>query len=224
VVVLNTGDAVAMTKWLDKTPALLDMWYGGQEGGHALASILFGKADPSGKLPVTFPKVFADSPAAANYPGENLEVKYAEGIYVGYRYFDTKQVEPQFPFGFGLSYTTFKYSGLNVTPGKVAGDAQVEVSLKVMNTGKRAGAEVVQLYVHDGHSKIDRPVHELKGFSRVELKPGEAKTVEFTLDRAALSYWSPETKAWEADPGTFEIQVGASSRDIRLRAPLVLTQ
>lgn len=221
IVVLNTGDPVTMTKWIEKTPALLDMWYGGQEGGHALASILFGDANPSGKLPVSLPKKFEDSPAAANYPGTDLVVHYAEGIYVGYRYYDTKNVEPQFPFGFGLSYTTFNYSGLSVKPGSGKGDV-AEVSLKVRNTGKRTGAEVIELYVHDGHSKIDRPVHELKGFSRVELQPGETKTVEFTLDRAALSYWNPQTKTWQADPGTFEIQVGASSRDIRLRAPLEL--
>ena len=114
IVVLNTGDPVTMTKWIDKTPELLDMWYGGQEGGHALASVLFGDANPSGKLPVTLPKRFEDSPAAANYPGKDLEVNYAEGIYVGYRYFDTKNVEPQFPFGFGLSYTTFEYSDIKV--------------------------------------------------------------------------------------------------------------
>jgi len=222
IVVLNTGDPVTMTKWIDRTPGLVEMWYGGQEGGHALASVLFGDANPSGKLPVSFPKEWKDSPAAANYPGENLKVNYAEGIYVGYRYFDTKNVEPQFPFGFGLSYTSFEYSGLSVMPRKVAGDSPVEVSLKVKNTGSRAGAEVVQLYVHDGHAKIDRPLRELKGFRRVELKAGETKTVQFTLDRAALSYWSPEKKDWTADPGTFEIQVGASSRDIRLRAPLEL--
>ena len=114
VVVLNTGDPVTMTKWLDTTPALLDMWYGGQEGGNALAAILFGDANPSGKLPVSLPKKFEDSPAAKTYPGENLHVDYAEGIYVGYRYYDTKNVEPQFPFGFGLSYTTFEYSDLKV--------------------------------------------------------------------------------------------------------------
>jgi beta-glucosidase len=224
IVVINTGDPVTMTKWIDTTPALVDMWYGGQEGGHALASILFGDADPSGKLPVSLPKRYEDSPAASNYPGTNLVVNYAEGIYVGYRYYDTKNVEPQFPFGYGLSYTTFAYSDLKVTPGKVAGNAPVTVSLKVKNTGSRAGAEVVQLYVHDGHSKIDRPVHELKGFQRVELQPGETKTVHLTLDRAALSYWSPETKQWTADPGTFEVQVGASSRDIRLHTQLVLTK
>jgi beta-glucosidase len=224
IVVLNTGDPVTMTKWVGQTLALLDMWYGGQEGGHALASILFGDANPSGKLPVSFPKKWEDSPAYGHYPGENLKVDYAEGIYVGYRYFDTKNVEPLFPFGFGLSYTKFEYSGLTVTPYISAGKAGLTgavVSLKVRNVGSRAGAEVVELYVHDGHSKIDRPAHELKGFKRVELKPGETQTVAFTLGRGALSYWSPEKKAWTADPGTFEIQVGASSRDIRLRAPLV---
>ena len=221
VVVLNTGDPVTMSKWLDRTPALLDMWYGGQEGGHALAAVLFGDANPSGKLPVSLPKKFEDSPAFGHYPGENLKVNYAEGIYVGYRYYDTKKVEPQFPFGFGLSYTKFEYSDLKVTPHAGAGNA-AEVSVKVRNSGSRAGAEVVQLYVHDGHSKIDRPVHELKGFSRVDLKPGEAMTVQFKLDRAAFSYWSPDKKDWLAEPGTFEIQVGASSRDIRLRAPLEL--
>jgi beta-glucosidase len=230
IVVLNTGDPVTMTKWIEKTPALLDMWYGGQEGGHALASILFGDANPSGKLPVTLPKRFEDSPAYGHYPGENLQVDYAEGIYVGYRYFDTKNVEPQFPFGYGLSYTKFEYSALGLTPFATEytlGSKPTNwtmVSLKVHNTGTRAGAEVVELYVHDGHSKIDRPVHELKGFQRVELKPGESKEVHFKLDRAALSYWSPERKDWFSDPGTFEIEVGASSRDIRLRAPLKLKQ
>ena len=226
VVVLNTGDPVTMTKWLDTTPALLEMWYGGQEGGHALASVLFGDADPSGKLPVSMPKRFEDSPAYGHYPGENLRVDYAEGIYVGYRYFDTKHVEPAYPFGFGLSYTSFAYSDLLIVHAKTfEGTAHWErdlVSLNVKNTGTRDGAEVVQLYVHDGHSKIDRPVHELKGFQRIDLKAGETRKVQFTVDRAALSYWSPEKKAWVADPGKFEIEVGASSRDIRLRAALDL--
>jgi beta-glucosidase len=228
IMVLNTGDPVTMTKWIGQTLALLELWYGGQEGGHALASVLFGDANPSGKLPVSFPKEFEDSPAYGHYPGENLKVDYAEGIYVGYRYFDTKNVEPLFPFGFGLSYTTFDYSDLKVVnrtefEGKNPVHDTV-VSLKVRNTGSRAGAEVVQLYIHDGHSKIDRPLRELKGFRRVELKPGETQTVQFTLDRAALSYWSPEKKDWVAEPGKFEVQIGASSRDIRLHAPLELVR
>jgi beta-glucosidase len=224
IVVLNTGDPVTMTKWIDATPALLDMWFGGQEGGNALASIIFGDANPSGKLPVSLPKKFEDSPAAKTYPGKDLKTTYAEGIYVGYRYYDTKNVEPQFPFGFGLSFTTFEYSDLKVAKGaKFTGkdtNELVGITLKVRNTGHRAGGEVVQLYVRDGHSKIDRPAHELKAFSRVELKPGETQTVEFKLDRSAFEYWSPETKAWTFDPGTFEIQVGASSRDIRLKGSL----
>jgi beta-glucosidase len=224
IVVLNTGDPVTMSRWLSTTPALLDMWYGGQEGGHALASILFGDANPSGKLPVSFPKKWEDSPAFGHYPGENLVVDYAEGIYVGYRYFDTKNVEPQFPFGYGLSYTSFAYSGLKIAPARTAGDGPIEVSLTVKNTGSRAGAEVVQLYVHDGHSKIDRPVRELKGFSRIELNPGESKTVTLKLNRAALTYWSPAKSAWVAEPGKFEIQVGTSSRDIRLRGTLELAK
>ena len=228
VVVLNTGDPVTMTRWIDKAPALLDMWYGGQEAGHALASILFGDADPSGKLPVTLPKRFEDSPAYGHYPGVNLKVDYAEGIFVGYRYYDTRNVEPQFPFGFGLSYTKFEYNDLNAVPFvEFDGAVQtrgVAVSLQIRNTGQRAGAEVVELYVHDGHSKIDRPARELKGFQRVELQPGKTKTVEFRLDRSAFEYWNPETKQWTPDPGTFEVQIGASSRDIRLRAPVKLEQ
>jgi beta-glucosidase len=227
VVVLNTGDPVTMSKWLDTTPALLDMWYGGQEGGSALAAILFGDANPSGKLTVSLPKKFEDSPAAKTYPGQDLHTEYSEGIYVGYRYYDTKNVEPQFPFGFGLSYTTFDYSDLKIgeitvmNGNKRLADPLVQVNVR--NTGRRAGAEVVELYVHDGHAKIDRPAHELKGFERVELQPGETKTVTFWLDRSAFEYWSPATKQWVLDPGTFEVQVGASSRDIRLKAPVEVT-
>jgi len=228
IVVLNTGDPLTMSKWLDSTPALLDMWYGGQEGGSALAAILFGDANPSGKLPVTLPKKFEDSPAAKTYPGQNLHTDYSEGIYVGYRYYDTKNVEPQFPFGFGLSYTKFEYSDLKAAPITVLnGSVQtkiVAVHVNLKNTGQRAGAEVVQLYIHDGHSKIDRPVHELKAFKRVELNPGESKTVEFTLNNSAFEYWNPQAKQWTLDPGAFEIQIGASSRDIRLKTPLQITR
>ncbi len=227
IVVLNTGDPVTMTKWLDATPALLDMWYGGQEGGHTLAAILFGDANPSGKLPVSLPKKYEDSPAAKNYPGTDLHVSYAEGIYVGYRYYDTKNVEPQFPFGFGLSYTRFEYSDLKIGEVTVMnGNKRLEcpmVWVNVRNTGSRAGAEVVELYVHDGHARIDRPAHELKGFERVELQPGETKTVTIGLDQSAFEYWGPETKQWVLDPGTFEVEVGASSRDIRLKAPVEVT-
>ena len=193
-------------------------------GGHALAAILFGDANPSGKLPVSFPKRFEDSPAYGHYPGENLKVDYAEGVYVGYRYYDTKNLEPQFPFGFGLSYTNFVYQDINVVEDTTFGRDKSRpmgkvVTVTLKNAGPRAGAEVVELYIHDDHSKIDRPAHELKGFARVELKPGESKQILFRLDRSAFSYWSPKTKDWVLEPGTFEVQVGASSRDIRLHAP-----
>jgi beta-glucosidase len=227
VVVLNTGDPVTMSKWLETTPALLDMWYGGEEAGNALASVLFGDANPSGKLPVSLPKKFEDSPAAKTYPGQNLHTEYTEGIYVGYRYYDTKNVEPQFPFGFGLSYTTFEYSDLKVGEMTVINGtkrlANPLVQVNVRNAGSRAGAEVVELYVHDGHAKIDRPVHELKDFQRVELQPGETKTVTLPLGASAFEYWSPAKKQWVLEPGTFEVEVGASSRDIRLKAPVEVT-
>jgi beta-glucosidase len=219
VVVVNTGNPVTMTNWLDKTPALLDMWYGGQEGGNALAAVLFGDANPSGKLPVSLPKRYEDNPAYGHYPGENLQVSYDEGIYVGYRYYDTKKVDPEFPFGYGLSYTTFQYDNMGATPhlrwnGKTP-EFGVVVDVSIQNTGSRAGAEVVQLYVKENKPKIDRPAHELKGFQRVVLQPGETKWVHLRLDRSAFSYWDPATKAWTTDPGEYEIQIGSSSRDIR---------
>lgn len=219
VVVLNTGDPVTMTRWLEKTPALLDMWYGGQEGGRALAAVLFGDANPSGKLPVSLPRRYEDNPAYGHYPGDNLQVDFAEGIYVGYRYYDTKKIDPAFPFGYGLSYTTFQYDNMGATPrlaynGKTP-QFGVVVDVSVENTGTRAGAEVVELYVHENKLKIDRPERELKGFQRVELQPGETKWVHFRLDRTAFSHWDPATHAWTVDPGEYEIQAGASSRDIR---------
>jgi beta-glucosidase len=156
-VVINAGGPVIMSKWIAQVPAIVDMWYGGQEGGNAIADVLFGEANPSGKLPVSFVKEWKDSPAYGHYPGENLQVEYAEGIYVGYRYFDTKKVEPLFPFGYGLSYTKFDYSDLKISPTETSSGKPVEVSLRVRNSGSRAGAEVVELYVHDGHASVDRP-------------------------------------------------------------------
>jgi len=222
VVVINAGGPVIMSKWIDQVPAIVDMWYGGQEGGNAIADILFGDADPSGKLPVSFVQQWEDSPAYGHYPGKNLQVEYAEGIYVGYRYFDKKKVEPLFPFGYGLSYTKFDYSDIKVSPNQTSSDKPVEVSLQVRNTGTRAGAEVVELYVHDGHSSVDRPVQELKGFQRVDLQPGETKDVHFTLDRSAMAFYSTAEKDWVTEPGDFDVLVGSSSRDIRLKGSFTL--
>jgi beta-glucosidase len=217
IVVIVAGSPVTMTKWIGSVPAVVAAWYGGQEAGHAIGDLLFGAQNPSGKLPVTFPKQLSDSPAYGHYPGENLHVAYEEGIYVGYRGFDKRNVEPLFPFGHGLSYTKFEYSGLKITPAKVAAGKQVEVTIEVRNSGSRAGAEIVQLYVHDVKSSVDRPLKELKGFERVTLNPGEARNVSFILDKSALSFFSTAKDDWVAEPGAFEVWIGASSRDIRLK-------
>jgi beta-glucosidase len=224
IVVINAGGPVVMTKWIAQVPAVLDLWYGGQEGGNAIADVLFGEANPSGKLPVSFVKEWKDSPAYGHYPGENLRVDYAEGIYVGYRYFDKQKVEPLFPFGYGLSYTKFDYSDLKVSPNKVVAGTPVEVSLRIHNSGSRSGAEVVELYVHDGHSSVDRPIQELKGFQRVNLAAGETKVVHFTLDRSAMAFYSTAKKDWVTEPGQFDVLVGFSSRDIRLKGSFNLQQ
>jgi len=212
VVVLNCGAPVEMP-WIDAASAVLLAYYPGMEGGRALANILTGQVNPSGKLPVTFPKRLADNPTYINYPGAR-EVRYGEGIFVGYRYYDKKQIEPLFPFGFGLSYTTFDYGEIQA-PDEVAGDASIEVSVAVENTGDRAGHEVVQLYVRDVEARVARPIKELKGFRKIYLAPGEAQTVTFTLDARALSFYAPYKKAWVAEPGDFELLIGSSSRDIR---------
>jgi beta-glucosidase len=223
IVVFNSGGPVNVSHFVNNVPALVSAWFGGQEIGHAVADVLFGDVDPSGKLPFSFINEFKDSPASGNYPGKNLHVTYAEGIYVGYRYYDKQNIAPQFPFGHGLSYTTFDYSNLKVMPG--GSDASVaQVTVTIRNSGKRTGAEIVQLYIHDGHSTIDRPVKELKGFARVELKAGESKDVTFNLDRDAFAYYSTAKNGWIAEPGKFEIQVGASSRDLRLKGTFDLAR
>jgi beta-glucosidase len=217
IVVINAGSPVAMGAWIDQVPAVLMMWYGGQEAGHALASVLFGDFTPSGKLPVTFPRKIEDTPAYGHYPGENLHTEYAEGIYVGYRHYDRAAIEPLFPFGHGLSYTKFDYSDLKVTPDKIGPGRRVQVSLTVKNSGQRAGAEVVQLYLHQAKSSADRPPQELKAFRRVMLTAGQSQAVTFTLDPRAMSFYSAAKHAWVAEPSAFDVMVGASSRDIRLK-------
>ena len=221
VVVLNTGAPVSMP-WLDQVAAVVEAFYPGMENGNAVAGVLLGKVNPSGKLSVTFPKRIEDNPAFINasYPGCR-EVRYGEGVFVGYRYYDKKEVEPLFPFGHGLSYTTFAYSDLKVAK-KVKAGQKVEVTLQVKNTRKLAGKEVVQLYVADPQSALPRPPKELKAFAKVELQPGESKAVAFTLEQRALSYYNPVKKAWVAEPGQFEVLVGSSSRDIRLKAKFML--
>jgi len=222
IVVLNNGAPVAMKDWLASVPAVVEAWFPGQAGGTALAAILFGDVNPSGKLPDTLAASREDYSDVKNYPGANHQVNYAEGIYVGYRHFDQAGIEPLFPFGYGLSYTTFGYDHLKLSKSKLSPAGSVTASVDITNTGKRAGEEVVQLYVHDPRPQIDKPVRELKGFAKVALQPGETKTVQFAIQPRALAYFDTPGHQWKADAGDYEIQVGASSRDVRQKAGLRL--
>jgi beta-glucosidase len=217
---------VEMGPWLQRVPAVLQAWYSGMEGGNALARILFGDANPSGKLPCTFPRQLADSPAhhLNAYPGTNGVERYEEGLLVGYRWFDTKQIEPLFPFGHGLSYTRFDYSELKLAESAGTNGPLVTVDFELANVGDREGAEVAQLYVQDVQSTLPRPVKELKGFRKVSLKPGAKQTVSISLDRNAFAYYDPDKKGWIAEAGDFKILVGSSSRDIRLEGTFKLGQ
>lgn len=219
VVVLINGTPLEMP-WLGKTPALLESWYPGLEGGNALANVLFGKANPCGKLPLTFPKRLEDSPAIANgnYPPKNDVLKYDEGILVGYRYYDTKQVAPLFPFGYGLSYTSFSLGAPRIRP---AGDGY-DVEVTVKNTGRVAGAEVVQVYVSQKGAPELRPEKELKSFAKVLLAPNQSKDVKLHLDRSAFAYYSDRFRRWHVDGGSYTLRVGVGSRDIRHTANVVV--
>jgi beta-glucosidase len=213
IVVLFSGGVLVPGDWVSTVPALLQAYYPGQQGGLALARILFGEVNPSGRLPDTMGKKREDFSDYPYFPGSDV---YTEGIYVGYRHFDKENIEPLFCFGHGLSYTTFKYTNLKLTPDTMTPDGKVTVTLDVQNTGKVAGEEVVQLYVHDPEPRIDKAPKELKGFTRVALKPGEKKPVTLTLDARALCYADSANKRYQADAGVYEVQVGASSRDIRV--------
>lgn len=221
IVVMTSGAPVLMDKWIGKVPAVLQAFYYGQEGGNAIADVLFGKISPSGKLPATFLRRWEDSNAFGRYPGDGKSVTYSEGILVGYRWFDTKNIAPLFPFGHGLSYTNFKYSALKLTRGK---DANLTVQFEIENTGKTDAAEVAQIYVEDIQSSLPRPLKELKGFQKVFLKVGEKKTVSVALDQNAFAFYDPGKQSWIAEKGVFKILVGSSSRDIRIRGDFRLAK
>ncbi|MGZ3710940.1 MAG: glycoside hydrolase family 3 C-terminal domain-containing protein, partial [Bdellovibrionota bacterium] len=224
IVVLNTGGPVLMDKWKDKVPAILQEFFPGQEGGTAVAEIISGKVNPSGKLPITMPKALEDSPSNAYYHGQGDKIDYSVvGTLEGYRGYDAKKITPEFPFGHGLSYTSFKYSDLKVSVIDAdAKNPKVKVTLKLTNSGKVAGAEVAQLYVGEESPEVERAPKELKAFEKVMLQPGESKTLTFTLDAEAFHYWNDKTHAWTIKPGKFEILTGASSRDIRLKSEVEL--
>lgn len=227
VVLLTAGGDVETESWLKNVPVFLHNWYPGQEGGTALAEILLGNRGPEGKLPISFNKSWEDDPVHDHYyplatgAGETPHVKYAEGVFLGYRYYTSSAAKPLFPFGFGLSYTEFAFENLQVSIGSDS-EGRVRLSFDITNTGKRAGAEVAQVYVGDPSAQAKRPVKELKGFQKVRLSPGERQTVRLTLDRRALSYWDESQHRWRMDPGKFIVYVGDSSENTPLAQEFVI--
>jgi beta-glucosidase len=218
IVVLHSGGGVDMTKWIDQVPAVLQAWYPGQEAGTAIGQLIFGDFTPSGKLPVTFERRAEDNPTFHSYfPQKDKHVEYTEGIFVGYRGYEKIGIKPLFPFGYGLSYTTFAYSDLKIAPAAKDSGALVAVSFRVKNVGAREGDEVSEVYVGDSHAPVPRPPKELKGFGKVSLRPGESKQITVLLDRRAFSYYDVQKHGWTAAPGDFSILVGASSVDIKLQ-------
>ena len=215
IVVLHNGSPVEMP-WADQVKGIVEAYLSGQAVGAAVVDILFGKVNPSAKLPETFPYKLEDNPSYLYYLGEGDKVEYREGVFVGYRYYDTKKMDVRFPFGYGLSYTTFAYSNLKLSAAQIKDTDTFTVSVDVTNTGSMAGKEVVQLYVSDVESTVIRPVKELKGFDKVDLQPGETKTVTFTLGKRAFAYWNTQIHDWHVESGEFRILVGKSSRDIQL--------
>ena len=235
-VVTMFGSGQRMTDWSDKVTSILYAWFGGQSQGKAIVDILVGRVNPSGKLPITIEKEFADCPCPDYKPKKAPEwdifgkykhtykLKYQEGIFVGYRWYDTKNIEPLYPFGFGLTYTKFTYSDLKLSSDKIGKRKEITVSFNLKNNGKRIGAEIAQLYVHDVESSIERPVKELKGFKKVFLKPGETKKVELKLNWKDMAFWNPKTKGWTAEAGKFKIMIGASSREIKLEGEIKVSR
>ena len=240
IVILNVGGVVETASWKDMPDAILLAWQAGQETGNSIADILCGKANPSGKLAVTFPAKYEDVPSAATYPGKELPTDqprdnspggfmrgrpavdiYSEGVYVGYRYYETFKVKPSYEFGYGISYTSFEYSNLKISGAKFGGKMTVTVDIK--NTGKVAGKEIVQLYLSAPAKKLDKPALELKGFGKTQmLQPGESQTLTFTLDSRSLASFDPSTSSWVADAGAYTVKIGASSGDIRQSASFML--
>jgi beta-glucosidase len=238
IVIINSGSGIKMTGWHEKAIAILYSWYLGQIGNKALVEIIAGKTNPSGKLPITIEKEFQDSPGYGYIPpNESLYhgwheeeekdfpvygIRYTEGIFVGYRWYDMKQIEPLYPFGFGLSYTEFEYQDLMIGTEKFQDQGTVQVSFTLKNVGKRKGLETVQLYIQDKECSIPRPIKELKGFAKVDLEPGQSRTVVLELSKMDFSFWNPATKNWYFEPGAFNIQIGSSSKDIRMQKKIEL--
>ena len=223
IVVLTSGGGVDMHSWLDQVAGVVEAWYPGQEGGTALAEILFGDANPSGRLPISIERRWEDNPVHDSYyPDGQNRVVYKEGIFVGYRGYEHSGTKPLFPFGFGLSYTTFSYSNFSVTAATAAEGPGASIAFDLTNTGSREGVEIAQVYVGEAHPKVPRPAKELKAFARIDLQPGETKHVTLALDRRAFSHYDVDAKQWLADPGEYEVFVGRSSAHIDLNGKVSL--
>ena len=221
VVVLMNGSAVTMP-WLNRVKAVMEVFLGGQAGGGAVADVLTGRVNPSGKLAETFPMRVEDTPAYPNFPGRNGQAFYGEGVFIGYRYYDKRDIEPLFPFGYGLSYTTFAYTGIKLSASSIADSDGLTVEVSVRNTGGVPGKEVAQLYVHEQKPAVARPQKELKAFAKVALAPGEEKTVTFELGRRDFAHFDAALHDWRVCPGNFDILVGGSSRDLPLRKTITI--
>uniref|UniRef100_A0A832DFI2 Beta-glucosidase n=1 Tax=Ignavibacterium album TaxID=591197 RepID=A0A832DFI2_9BACT len=217
VVILTTGSPVLMNEWIDKVPAVIESWFAGEQIGNAIAEILIGEVNPSGKLPITFPVRWEDCSAFGTYKQESGISKYSDGIFVGYRHFEKNNIKPQFPFGFGLSYTQFNYSDISLSKDKLTQNDSVIVSFRLRNIGKLKGKEVVQLYISDPVCSVERPIKELKKFVKVELVPGEEKEIHFTIQPDDLMYYD---KSWKVENGEFIIMIGSSSSDIKLKSSI----
>ena len=215
-VVLISGNAISMP-WVKQVPSILQAWYIGSAAGEAIADVLFGDVNPSGKLPFTFPVRLEDNGAIAmgEYPGDKDDVHYNESIWVGYRWVDKKNIKPLFAFGHGLSYTTFKLGTVKADKKNFTGDDTITFTVSVKNTGNRAGAEVVQLYINDVKSSLPRPLKELKGFQKIFLQPGETKDATFTINKESLAFYSDVENKWVAEPGDFKALIGTASDEIR---------
>jgi beta-glucosidase len=227
IVVLTSGGAVDTRGWLDNVPVLMEAWYAGQSGGVALADLLLGNVSPSGRLPISYDRSWEDNPAHESYypQGDGRDVVYRDGVFVGYRGYDRDGKKPLFPFGYGLSYTKFEYSQLALkATGHDDRDPRYEVSFNVKNTGGRPGAEVAQVYVSEKHARVPRPPKELKAFARLDLKPGEGRPAVLSLDARSFAYYDAAAKEWRCDPGEFDILIGASAEDIRLRGTISLAK
>lgn len=220
IVILTTVSPILMNNWIDKVPAVLQSWFCVEQIGNAIADILLGYTNPSGKLPSTFPVRWENCSAYKTYAVEVSISRYDDQIFVGYRYFDNNKIEPLFSFEFGLSYTTFEFSDLNISKNHFTQDKQIEILFKVKNSGTRTGKEVVQLYISDLKSSLPRSVKELKRFSKIELNPGELKEVKFILTPDDFKFFDPEIDNWKLEHGEFQIIIGNSSRDIKLSASL----